>query len=558
MEQTADAHGNFARESNTFAHQQQVLAAGWGNLKSSIGALFLPVLTAALKGINSVLPSIDAMVSSLSGGGNAFQAFAEAFKAGDGDITSSGLPGFFERLGFLARTLADTFAPVWSSISAAIGPLIPQVLSLAASFSPLSLVFQALRPVLPALAGALAVLATAIGGTLLSALTGLQPIIQTLVGTLSGVLVAVMPAITAVLLTLGQAFAALVPVVMPLVSTVLQLAATLISQLAPIFTQLVSSVLPPVVSIFGSIIGAVAPLVSLIGALLIPIIQALMPVVVAVFGAIANVISSAMQIIQGVIQVVTGVISGNWSSGWSGIGNITSGAWNLIKSLISGALGIVRSVIQGGLSLISSLWSGAWNGLRSFLSGAWSGITSGVSSGISGVVSTVAGLPGRVLGVLGNLGGLLVGSGQALIEGFINGINNMIGRVTSAASNLVQKVRDFFPFSPAKRGAFAGRGYTTYSGRALTQDFARSIAGNAGAVARAASLVAASAHAALVPEAPSFRTPTVESAAGGSRAALASGGVPLIGELTLQSSGNTREDLNEAMFQVRRIARGGL
>lgn len=174
------------------------------------------------------------------------------------------------------------------------------------------------------------------------------------------------------------------------------------------------------------------------------------------------------------------------------------------------------------------------------------------------MMGLITGLPGRITGALGNLGGLLVNSGQSLIQGFINGINNMIGSVTGAASSLVSKVRDFFPFSPAKKGAFSGRGYTTYSGKALTQDFARSIAGNAGAVTRAASLVAARAQSALTPSAPSFRTPTVEGGGYSRVAGVTAGGSPLVGSLTLQSTGDTKADLNETMFHLRRIARGGV
>lgn len=45
MEQTADAQGNFARESDTLAHKQQVAAAQWNNFKTVLGDMFLPALT---------------------------------------------------------------------------------------------------------------------------------------------------------------------------------------------------------------------------------------------------------------------------------------------------------------------------------------------------------------------------------------------------------------------------------------------------------------------------------------------------------------------------------
>ena len=39
----------------------------------------------------------------------------------------------------------------------------------------------------------------------------------------------------------------------------------------------------------------------------------------------------------------------------------------------------------------------------------------------------------------------------------------------------MQKVRDFFPFSPAKVGPFSGSGYTSVSGEHLMRDFGKAI-----------------------------------------------------------------------------------
>ena len=95
-----------------------------------------------------------------------------------------------------------------------------------------------------------------------------------------------------------------------------------------------------------------------------------------------------------------------------------------------------------------------------------------VSTKVGEVVGFVQELPGKVLDELGNLGDLLLGSGKALMDGFTQGIKNGVQGALDAASGAVQSVRDFFPFSPAKRGPFSGSGYTDKSGKALVGDFA--------------------------------------------------------------------------------------
>lgn len=110
MDQTTDAHGNFAAESDTFAHKQQVMAAQWQNLKTRLGEAFLPALSATFQFISDkAIPAL----TEIAGG---VRAFAYAWVAADGDITSSGFPGFMEATAFTLRNVYDRLvetAPIW-------------------------------------------------------------------------------------------------------------------------------------------------------------------------------------------------------------------------------------------------------------------------------------------------------------------------------------------------------------------------------------------------------------------------------------------------------------
>ena len=66
-EQTAKAHGAFARESNTLAGQQERLKAKFENTKATIGAKLLPVLTALFGWVNNKLfPGVGRLSATLS------------------------------------------------------------------------------------------------------------------------------------------------------------------------------------------------------------------------------------------------------------------------------------------------------------------------------------------------------------------------------------------------------------------------------------------------------------------------------------------------------------
>ena len=192
----------------------------------------------------------------------------------------------------------------------------------------------------------------------------------------------------------------------------------------------------------------------------------------AVWEGISSTLSSIWASIQSTASSAFSSVSSAVTGAWDTVSSATSSAWSSVSSTVSSAVSsVVGAVSEMAGSVVSSVSSLA-SSIVSTITGAMSSFVSAVSSGFNQAVSLAASLPGRVRGAMGNLGGMLVASGRALVQGFINGITSMIGAVASAAQSVVSAARSFFPFSPAKRGPFSGRGYTTYSGKALAKDFA--------------------------------------------------------------------------------------
>ena len=121
--------------------------------------------------------------------------------------------------------------------------------------------------------------------------------------------------------------------------------------------------------------------------------------------------------------------------------------------------------------------SNAWNNVKTTTSNAFNNVLTSVTNAFNNVVSFVAGIPGRVLSALGNLGSTLFNSGWSMIDGLRRGIVDGFNNAVTAVKNGLNRVRNFFPFSPAKEGPFSGCGYTDKSGRALVSDFASGMAG---------------------------------------------------------------------------------
>lgn len=177
---------------------------------------------------------------------------------------------------------------------------------------------------------------------------------------------------------------------------------------------------------------------------------------------------------------VVSSLADRWSRGWSNMMAAVGRFAGQVGSALASLWANIVSGVTGFLATVGSAMSNGWNRAREIVSSAWNAIANAVSSGVGRAVSFVASLPGRIAGAVGNLGSLLWNAGQSLIQGFIGGIRSMIGSAIAAARSAVTAVRNFFPFSPAKEGPFSGRGYTTYSGRALVNDWADGIRSGTG------------------------------------------------------------------------------
>jgi len=91
------------------------------------------------------------------------------------------------------------------------------------------------------------------------------------------------------------------------------------------------------------------------------------------------------------------------------------------------------------------------------------------------MVTWIAGLPGKIIGAIGNIGSSLYQSGRALIQGFWDGMRSVVDAMIGWVSSKLGAIRNLLPFSPAKEGPFSGRGWVLYSGRALMEGFAEGI-----------------------------------------------------------------------------------
>jgi phage-related protein len=484
MEQTADAHGAFAREGDTLAHQVQVLKAHFGDFAAKAGTLVLPMVTAlASAAIEHLVPALESLSTWAKDVAiPALQDFAARIQA-------TVVPKIKQAAAVFQTEIRPRLQALIDWLTTTVPPAVSRVVAFFEKFG-------------PAIAAAAGVIGTFVAGfktfnqvkTIIGAAkTAWAALNATMAANPIFLVIAAIAALVAIFVALYQnneTFRAAVDAawaqIKAAVSVVVEWFQTnVVPALKAAWEKIQAAwdaVWPQLQAAWASygqpIVDLIINVFQGLAANWDTIWQGISTVVSGVWQVISSVISTVVGVISGIIQVWTSALSGDWQGVWDGIKQIVSSVWDGIKGIISGALNIVKGYVTYAMGVISGVFSGVWSSISSTVSGAWSGITGAISSGVSSAVSFISSLPSRALSALGNLGSLLIGAGKSLIQGFINGISSMIGSVKSTLGNLTASLTSWK--GPADYDAIL----LTPAGRLVIDGFIRGLESRYGAVRR--------------------------------------------------------------------------
>lgn len=435
----------------------QGLAPAFADFKQSLA----PVVEVLAKGLSEALKVILPVVADV------VKALAE-FMRNNPQLAAT----ILAVVGALAplAPIIGTVVSIIGTIVSVIGAIIPVISTVVTWFGTVSATCAVLGVSFTSVLAPIVGLVAGIGllvAAFVTALASSEPFRNSLAQIFQGLVTMVQPIVEAVipvLVQIGQAFIGMVTTVIgalvPLVTTIVEIAAQIISFLAPIVAFLVQT-FSPAFEFIGKTVSDI-------------------------FGFIGKVISDAINIITGILNVFLSALRGDWEGAWNGLLNVLKGILEFIVNTITGAFDVVMHVFENLAKMLVDIWNNLWGGIGDFVVGAWNGITKTISDGVGSAVEFVKSMPGKIKDALGNLGGMLMDSGKALIGGFIDGIKNAASGAKDAVKGVLDGIANFFPHSPAKVGPFSGRGYTTYSGKALIGDFAGAIRAGRDQVAEAA------------------------------------------------------------------------
>lgn len=198
---------------------------------------------------------------------------------------------------------------------------------------------------------------------------------------------------------------------------------------------------------------AVGDIMKVIGA----IIRRAMPGIVGMWRGLFTAI-------RGIVKVIGGILSGDWSRVWSGLKDIVGGAIKALLSAIRGLTAPMREILARALAPVGRLFSSAWNAARNAVSSGVRAVLSAIRGAISGISSAarsigraivngfdaVKSVPGKVADLIGDaisgvsrLAGKAASAGLSVGRAIINGIGNGMKSAAGFLSNVGRGIADW-------------------------------------------------------------------------------------------------------------------
>lgn len=198
------------------------------------------------------------------------------------------------------------------------------------------------------------------------------------------------------------------------------------------------------------------------------------PILRAVWNLIVAIIKLAIAIIKLLLVVWLVALKVIWDSFWLAISTIVRVAWSVVAAIIRTAINVIVGIFRTGVAIwkaiinaivraihaIMNSWIGQkivgvvrsgvnviikiFNGLKSLaatIGRYFKAVYDAVSGPVGKVLKLLGGIGGKIVGYFKNAGKWLVTAGRNIIVGLINGITSMIRRLTGLLGSITDKIR---------------------------------------------------------------------------------------------------------------------
>lgn len=159
-------------------------------------------------------------------------------------------------------------------------------------------------------------------------------------------------------------------------------------------------------TITGKVIPSILEFIGMLAKVIGFLVDTFGPTIADELAGMVRVFDGSFQMIAGLLDVFTGIFTGDWQKFTEGIKGITLGFWTIIAGMFGMSLEELKALVQRWDADISNIWRDFWGGIESFFRQVWATIRdiwNGAFAFLRGDTEQAAMLIGRAWERIANL-----------------------------------------------------------------------------------------------------------------------------------------------------------
>ena len=213
----------------------------------------------------------------------------------------------------------------------------------------------------------------------------------------------------------------------------------------------IESVINFIAALFNFFWGVVQLVWNAIVAFLTPIVTAIVDFVIAYFTFWYNTISGILTAIWDFIMTV-------WNAIWAFLQPIIQGIVDFVVTVFTNVYNFIHDIFERVRTFIATVWavissvvstavnavwgviSGTWNGIVGFVTDVFNNVKDAIMDPIQDALDFIGTIKDTVIGFFNGAGDWLFNAGKNIIQGFLDGLQNMLGGITDFFNGLTNMI----------------------------------------------------------------------------------------------------------------------
>lgn len=174
-----------------------------------------------------------------------------------------------------------------------------------------------------------------------------------------------------------------------------------------------------------------------------------------VWNTVVGAIRNATEAVLGWLRDRWNTVLGWLTAAWNAVSGVATTAWNAVTGAISTAFNAAVDKVQEVWSLISGIFSSAWTTyIANPLAAVWTNVSGFFSNAWTNYIAKpIASIGSSINGVFNDMAKTALQWGANVINGIANGIKNALGGIKSAVSSVASTISGWLGFhSPTREG----------------------------------------------------------------------------------------------------------